>query len=540
MDDLNFTETDTIIDDSIYTGWGGGGDFQMEFNGSDMLMTGIATVGLTLDLDSGSVNTETFDITAYNMTLDAAGAMLLIGNLDLNAVGGTNSPDITLTDNTGNTLVIVKADNAAATVTATDGLTLSATEDNAVITIQTQAGSPDAGDDLVIECDNFDVDADGTVSINGTDITTATGLDGEAIDDNTIDEDSIDWGSGTDQVDYTDITTGNIATATAFAIDVSGAGLDLTLSTDAGAGEDLIVTTNNLDIGADGSIDINAVEWIDSSGNLDVPGTFTASSTSLFENNINIYDGAAGSPTLSLTDESGATDGTLVLSKPTASAALISSTVDGLTLSVTPTAKPMTLNVAGGNAAGEDIVITAHNFSITAAGVVTVPTTSKLNIIDVGTGLELNSVAMTCSAAELNDCDVDNRASSSLFRTLIGTQRFTVLDAASTTVYLGGYGAAFQVDAISICASGTLPIDAGGVTLAIARVSDSQSLLSGANVDLTVAVQTADQCTAPALNATPANLDVGATDQIDLVITTDGAVDTNGTEFIVSVWGSLD
>jgi hypothetical protein len=496
LTDLNLLETDTIINDSIYLGFGTtNADFQLEFDGSDMKMTGIATVGLTIDLDSGSVASESFNLTGYNLTLsDSAFALP-------NGTTAAFSGNVTLDDNSGDspTLTFTDAGESTGTIKYND------TNDTLDI-LAPQSGEISFGDDNLTTTGTLDAAATTITTLSAT---TGAFSNNVTLDDNTTDSPTFtltDASEGTLVFLKPDAAAATITSTTDGLTVQSAATKVLTLAAD-----DASANTEN--------VVVTSWAWgVDAAGDM----TFD--------------DDTTDSPKVTWTDASG---GTLVAYKPDAAAALISSTTDGLTLSVTPTAKPLTLNVAGGNAADEDIVITAHNFSITAPGVVTIPTTSKLNIIDVGTGLELNSVAVTPTAAELNDCDVDNRASSSLFRMMIGQEKFTVADAASTTIYMAGIGAAFQVDAVSVCASATLPIDAGGVTVDVARVSDSQSVLSGA-IDLTTAVQTVNQCTAAGINATPANCDVGATDQLDIVITTDGAVDTNGSEFTLTVWGSLD
>lgn len=718
LDDLNFTETDTIIDDSIYTGWGAGADFQLEFDGSDMLMTGIATVGLTIDLDSGSVGTETLDITAYNITLDATGNTLLIGNLDLNAVGGTDSPDLTLTDNSSGTLVILKPDASAATITSvTDGITItsaatkvltlaaddasvntenvvviswawgvdssgnllfdddatdspttvwrdateqtltiykpngtaasivasaggvliSSTADNADVTLEAKGGSPDAGDDLVLDFHNFGLTDAGVITLNQS-TTIGTVGDNETLtfqgqagspdagDDIIFDFDNwaltalgvMSWpgnaGSITTKADTTfTITAGDdgadvgedvIVVSESWGVDVNGnllfddddgdsptatwtdatAGTlvihkpdgaaasivsstdgiiissteddgDVTIQAQAGspdAGDDLILDFDNFALdaagavtfpGQGGSIATKAATRLtlyggDNGSDVGEDVVIVSESWGVDVNGDLLFDDdATDSPKATWRDE---TEETLVIYKPDGAAASIVSSHSGVVISSTEAAQTITIQgQAGSPGAGDDLVLDFHNIALTAAGVFTVPTTSKVNIVDDGAGLEFGGTPLAATVAELNDCDVDNRVTSSLFRMMIGQEKFTVLDAGTTTIYMAGVGAAFQVDAVSVCASGTLPIDAGGVTVVVARVSDSQSVLSGA-IDLTTGEQTADQCTASGLNVTPANVDVGATDQLDIVVTTDGTVDTNGTEFTLTVWGSLD
>lgn len=79
-------------------------------------------------------------------------------------------------------------------------------------------GYPGAGTSITMDFATGNFDTIGTLQAGSGNITltNATGnLDGEVIADNTIDDDSIDWGSGADQVDLADIP-GGVAPASAF------------------------------------------------------------------------------------------------------------------------------------------------------------------------------------------------------------------------------------------------------------------------------------------------------------------------------------
>lgn len=421
------------------------------------------------------------------------------------------------------------------------------------------------------------------------------------------------WTLGYDETTDDNLELTTAVSGTDFVIDIAGGNAD---------GEDIVIGAHNMNVSAAGAVIFGQASTISTVTDTALTlrggdtGTAAGEDVVLLGDNIAFTAGGAGTFgqnttwttdagfTYTIAADDGATEGEdLIFTgnnwRISAAGAMTFFNNAGSIATLAGTALTLTGGDDGG-AAGEDVVIDGHNWSMSAAGAMVLPTTSTLDIIDVG-GLSINSVATTWTAAEsniltgatgivaadltalggadgnisfattvmdiptgftldiiddgvglvfggttldatvaeLNDTDVGNRVSSSLFRTMIGQVRFTVLDAASTTLYLGGMGAAFQVDAISVCASTTLPADAGGVTAVVARVSDSQSVTVAA-INLETAVQTADQCTAPAINATPSNVDVGATDYLDVVITTDGTVDTNGTEFVLSVWGSLD
>lgn len=204
------------------------------------------------------------------------------------------------------------------------------------------------------------------------------------------------------------------------------------------------------------------------------------------------------------------------------------------------------ITTLGTGAASKAIVLDASgDYTFPASATCVMPsggdfTFQSGSTFDVAGTFEINNVAMTSTAAELNYNAIANRVTSPTRRVLLGEAVFTVADAASTIVYLGGPGQAAQVDKITFCMGTTLPIDAGGVDVQVYKTGATSLLSGGTKVSILDATVNAAECLGISLHATATNLDLTATDQLYLDITTDATVDTNGTEHKVMIWGTLD
>jgi len=185
---------------------------------------------------SNGLFTITGDLTITGNGLNCPGDLLITptgtevhinGGLDVGGTSavGDNNLNVVGTIVGGSTLTMVSTNGATTNVIITTGAQVDATKvANADLgDLSTVSGSwtLDAGvvDDTALDnTDSFTMDALTlgdtltVVSTNGATtnviITTGAQVDGETVADNTIDSDSIDWGSGAGQIDFSDLPGG--------------------------------------------------------------------------------------------------------------------------------------------------------------------------------------------------------------------------------------------------------------------------------------------------------------------------------------------